>query len=176
MFDAHCDDNGEALHHKLFILCLKDTLLPITPPTSCTALTYSTTLLPPPTNANLDYYSCSLQPLTPPPRPPIPPSTLGSLLALLLFFYFFYFARHAPPHSNDRPHKPLSHNTHRSADWKAWGTAIRNCTGRLVGGDTRTQTHTHTYTTSLVLINNVLPQPSSYLSSPFLEKKKKTTE
>lgn len=88
----------------------------ITHPISSTTCTNSTTLFLPP--LNLSPRLLYSQPATSDP----PPHTISPLPWESLVV-------HAPPHSNDRPHKPHSNKiAHRSAHWKACGTAIRKRT------------------------------------------------
>lgn len=74
----------------------------------------------------LDYCTHSLWPLISPPDSS--PPSLGSLLAQLVFVV------HAPPHPNDRPHKPPWNKiAHHCAHWKAYGIAITERTRGQVG-------------------------------------------
>lgn len=142
MFDAHCDHNDGALHHKLFIPFLKDTVLP---PllnllqAAQLALTRPPSFLRPRMRA-LDYYSCSLQPLTPPPPPTIPPSTLGSLLALLLFI-FYLFLRYTLLHILMTDHTNRCHTTPTAPLTGRPGGLL----SEIVQGGWWEGTHTHTH-------------------------------
>lgn len=98
-------------------------------------------------------------------------STHGSLLSRLWFrsfdliffraarsFAFWRQATHTHTHEKEKKNPPscqLAHQRRHRLLAALWGDAIRNCEPVV----TRR---------SLVLINNKLPQPSSYLSSSFL--------